>query len=105
MMSRHRRFSAEAIGKFKRMMVLRDRCKCRDDDEYLCDACSELTDLDEALRRELIHTPWGGHPAVVWPDHAPRCPQGTLGREWEDRDGPKLFRALCQAAGEQGTGS
>ena len=84
---------------FKRMVALRDQCTCTDADEFLCAACSELDDLDAKLRRQLIKTPWGGSPTIVWPDHKPCWPQGTLGREWETHDGPALYRALAQAAG------
>jgi hypothetical protein len=91
------KFTPEVIAMFRRMVVLHKQCQCGADD---CAACSELDDLDDKLGDELIRTPWGGGPTVVWPEFKePFASQGTFGAEWRRDEGPALYRELCKAAG------
>jgi hypothetical protein len=91
------RFTPAVLKMFKRMVVLHQQCQCG---LKGCAVCEELHDLDGKLFDELITTPWGGFPTLVWPGfQEPLRSQGTVGAEWRQDEGPELYRALCEAAG------
>jgi hypothetical protein len=89
------RFSPEVIAMFRRMVELRGQCKCGSEQ---CAVCNELDVLDNELSDELITTPWGGGPTIIWPEHI-FGDEMNLGEEWRRNEGRALFKALCKAAG------